>query len=291
MADNIAHHTQTSVTPEEPAPVAVEETTTTEVTAAPTEETAAELEQTFSTAVEPSDAPVLNADDTPHEPSAEETTAEETTTAAEGGEEAAAISPPVSSGSDKKSKSWISKLTNNFKKLADKKPKTEKTAETSAATEEVSSTAETAEGEAAPEATTIETPAIEETPATVETDAVATVPATTEHAAEEKPVVEHATEEASLSAAAQKPLAKRLSFNFFKKSNKADKEKAPTTTPAPVTEAPEGDEEGEAPAAPAKDEEEEAAPPIPAKDIVPVIEAPHVPTDLVVEETAVTAVH
>ncbi|KAG0016616.1 hypothetical protein BGZ80_009073 [Entomortierella chlamydospora] len=202
-----------------------------DVSAQPVEENtaAAEQEATFSTAVEPSDAPVLNADDTPLEAAVvEETTTTEVTEVAVAAEAEGEEAPPTSNGSDKKSKSWIAKLTSNIKKLADKKPKAEKPAatdaETPAATEDAAAPAEAeaeAETEAVAETTVTETVVVEESPVPVVVEEAA--PAAAEApAAEEKP--QTTGTELTVEEPAPQKLGKRLSFNFFKKSNKADKE-------------------------------------------------------------------
>ncbi|KAF9130126.1 hypothetical protein BGW39_003408, partial [Mortierella sp. 14UC] len=101
------------------------------------------------------------------------------------------------------------------------------------------------------------------------------------------------TSAAGEAAPAPQKLARRLSFNFFNKKFKADKEKEKTAaaTPAPVAEVTaEGEAEAEATPAAAADTEE-AAPPTPGKDAAPVIEAIEIPAESVVEENAVATAH
>lgn len=242
MTDTAAH-TETPAIDVEVAET-VETTVVETIVEAPTETPAeAEAEPTFSTAVEPSDAPVEHG----------ETSAEE---AAEEAKEEAAddASPPASAGSDKKkSSSWIAKLTSNIKKLGEKKPKAEKAA---SADGEATEEAAAEEAEATPE---VVTAVVEEVTTAVEEVA----PDATE-TTEEK-----SSELATGDAPAVQKLAKRLSFNIFKKKEKKDTEKA-----APVAEA--VAETEEAPAPPSKD--------------APVIETP-IPAETAVEETAVATAH
>ncbi|KAG0347873.1 hypothetical protein BG004_006669 [Podila humilis] len=239
---------------------------------APVDTTASEPEATFSTAVEPSDAPVENGDGAPAE-SGEAAATDEAQDAAD------ESSPPGSAGSDKKNKSWISKLAGNIKKLTDKKPKTEKAAAAPAAGEAADAEATTViadEGasEAPAAAETVEAvPAEEETAAaTSEPSADATVADVS--ATEEK------TSDLTVDAPAAHKLPKRYSFNIFKKkgdkkdAERKDDKAAPTTVSEGAAEA----------------ETEAEAPAPPSKDGAPVIET-QIPAETAVEETAVATAH
>ncbi|KAH7047987.1 hypothetical protein BKA57DRAFT_50157, partial [Linnemannia elongata] len=230
MADTTTHeHVAAVPEVDAPAPAAAETT---------------EAEATFSTAVEPSDAPVLHADDAPAAEAAEAPTEETSAEAPASGEEAAAAegandSPPASTGSDKKSKSWISKLAGSFKKLGDKKPKTEKAAD--AGEEGAAATAtetDAAAPETTPEITVDDTAAAAPAATEAETSAAEATDAseaTAEAAAEEKAAEETSAAGGDAAAPAPVKLAKRLSFNFFNKKAKADKEKEKTVAATPRT--------------------------------------------------------
>jgi len=279
MADTTVHvedipHAEAAVPAVEHAPV-VEATTPSAESAPAAETTAAEPEATFSTAVEPSDAPVETGDAAPTETAAApaEGEAEAATEEATEGD-AEKDSPPHSTGSDKK-KSWISKLTSNIKKLAaaDKKPKTDKAAaaapadgETPASTEEEAAAAPVDAAEAPITAPVVTTEITEEAaPAEAATEA----PVVAEPAAEDKPAAE-------LPVDAPQKLSKRLSFNIFKKKEKAA---APAPAPATVTEATDSTEA-------AAEGESTTATTTAVKDAAPVIET-DIPTENVVEDTAV----